>query len=242
MRFFDKTPYEGEPSDHIRQVIKKLAKLGKHGVVAARGNGFSANILGTIYMGKDGDDPVLRGKKDGMDECTCHIHVMWDKVHDYVLEREDVGYGPEPVIYLVDENGEPIINIFFPGMTFEEIETLLVSAEEAITQPTPKPFRYVFMICFKSETNLSAYIEFWEEMSRLIQQEAGAQGTRLHRIQGDLAVLAIAEWGSKEARVLAYEEIARKYPPDHKIHWQADKFGGKHSFIVEADEIGKVLP
>ena len=126
VRVFDKSLYAGDPPAHIQQVIEKLAVLGP-AVVAVRGPGFSANILGTLYIGKDGDDPVLRGEGGPPDECTCHIHIMWDRVRDYTFAREDVGYGPDAVIYLLGEDGEPIVNIFYPGRTFEEIEALLTS-------------------------------------------------------------------------------------------------------------------
>lgn len=119
MRIFDKSKYAGGPSAHIRRAIEKLAALGP-AVVAVRGPGFSANLLGTVYIGEDGGDPVLR-----IEGCDCHIHLMWDRIRAYVLEREDVGYGPEPVMYLLDENAEPVVNLFYPRKTFADIEALL---------------------------------------------------------------------------------------------------------------------
>ena len=240
--FFDKSPYESPPSLIIQQMIAKLAPLGK-AVIAARNEemGWSANILRSVSLGDDGGDPVLGGKPAPPGECTCHIHVKWNQVCGYALEQEDVGYGPEAVIYLLNEHGESIIRIFYPEKTYAEVEAALAS-EGVSAKPTSMPFRYVFMIQFESEENMEAYMEFWHEISPLIQQEAGALGTRLHRVRGGFAVLAIAEWESKQARILAYQEIAKKYPPDHKIHWQANRFWGKHAFIVEADEIGMALP
>ena len=119
VRIFDKTLYAGRPPDHVHELLRKLASLGDV-IVAVRGPNFSANLLGTLYVGEDGGDPVLR-----MKGCDCHIHVRWDKLYGYHLEREDVGYGPEPVVYLVDINKDPVINLFYPDKTYEEIEALL---------------------------------------------------------------------------------------------------------------------
>jgi hypothetical protein len=117
------------------------------------------------------------------------------------------------------------------------------NAKDAARVYETHPFRFVFMVRFEQKADMDAYIAFWKEMSTLIQQEHGARGTRLHRVKGErFTVLAIAEWESKDARVRAYEEIMAKYPPDHKIHWQPYRFGGEHVFIVEADEIEKILP
>ena len=127
VRVFDKGKYEGNPTDRIREVLEKIAPLG-YAVIAVRGPGFSANLTGLVYIGRDGDDPVLKVKGcKCADGCNCHIHLMWDKVLDYTLALEDVGHGePEPVIYLTGEDGEPIVNLFYPGRTYAEIEALLI--------------------------------------------------------------------------------------------------------------------
>ena len=164
-----------------------------------------------------------------------------------VLEESDRNVDPDIVIDIArkndassfDEKNQEFFWIVFTkkpgrlrGMTGSALRSTLGYG----------PFRFVFSVTFEREEDLQAYVAFWKECSVLIQQEKGALGTRLHRVKGQCAVLAIAEWTSKAARVAAYEEIARKYPPQHKIHWQAEKFGGRHSIVVEADQIGRVLP
>lgn len=62
--------------------------------------------------------------------CHCHIHIIWNKIHAYVLEREDVGYGAEPVVYLIDEDAEPVVNLFYPEKKYEEVEALLNEVEQ----------------------------------------------------------------------------------------------------------------
>ncbi len=122
--FFDKSPYEPPPNPVIRQMLAKLTPLGK-AVIACRGDGFSANIGGTIHLGEDGGDPVLRGKPAPSDECDCHVHIKWNQVCGYELKQEDVGYGPEAVICLLNEHGESIIRIFYPHRTFAEVQAAL---------------------------------------------------------------------------------------------------------------------
>lgn len=126
VEIFDKSPYEPPPSQMIREMIAKLALLGKAVIAARDADGrWSANIEGTVYIGDDGGDPVLRGKKAPPGECTCHIHVRWNQICGYTLKQEDVGYGPEAVIYLFNEHGEPIIRIFYPHRTFAEVQAAL---------------------------------------------------------------------------------------------------------------------
>lgn len=126
VRVFEKSEYAGPPDEQIKRMLDKLAALGK-AVIATRGDGFSANINGTIYVGEDGGDPVLRGKQPPLGECDCHVHIKWDKVFGYMFTEEDVGYGPEPVIYLHGADEKPIVRIFYPYRTFDEVEAVLES-------------------------------------------------------------------------------------------------------------------
>lgn len=124
VKVFEKSAYAGPPDEHIRHMLDKLAVLGK-AVIAGRGDCFSANISGTVYVGEDGGDPVLRGKVPPSGECDCHVHLMWDQIRDFALKQEDVGYGPEAVIYLLGEGGEPIVRIFYPDRKYAEVEAAL---------------------------------------------------------------------------------------------------------------------
>jgi len=60
---------------------------------------------------------------------------------------------------------------------------------------------FIFEVHVRPGCTAEQYAEAWVRASRLIQQAAGAQGTRLHRKIGDPDVLlAIATWESKAAR------------------------------------------
>ncbi|MDZ7645520.1 MAG: antibiotic biosynthesis monooxygenase [Woeseiaceae bacterium] len=60
---------------------------------------------------------------------------------------------------------------------------------------------FVFEVHIKPGHSAGQYADAWVRASRLIQQAAGARGTRLHRKIGDPNVLlAIASWASKADR------------------------------------------
>lgn len=60
---------------------------------------------------------------------------------------------------------------------------------------------YIFEIRLKPGYSAEDYARGWTQASRIIQQQPGARGTRLHRKIGDPDVLlAIATWESKAVR------------------------------------------
>jgi hypothetical protein len=70
---------------------------------------------------------------------------------------------------------------------------------------------YIFEVHLKEGYRPEQYAAAWVRASRLIQQSAGAQGTRLHRKIGDPSVLlAIATWDSKAARDAMEEAQAQR--------------------------------
>ncbi len=247
VKVFEKSRYAGPPSERIKQMLEKLACLGNAVIACREGEDpdISSNILGTIHLGEDGGDPVLRGKKAPSGECECHVHVRWDRIHDFALRKEDVGYGPEPVIYLLKESGEPMVRIFYPKKSFEEVEAVLASREVRPAKSPPRPFRLVFTISFPSDDALLKYAAYWSELSQIIQKEPGARGTRLHKIAGPTpTILVIAEWGSAEARMAAYRKMNAEVEVDTVVAKRIMELGGTLGFIfiAKADEIDAVFP
>lgn len=117
------------------------------------------------------------------------------------------------------------------------------SEEVQRLEPSPNPFWIVFMISFPSENQLNLYVTFWKDVSRVIQREPGARGTRLHRVHGsEPAVLVIAEWESAETRIAAYQKMNAKMPIDAVVASFIADFGGKVTIIAKATEIAAVLP
>lgn len=93
VKVFKKGEYAGPPDVYIREMLDKLAVLGK-AVIAGRGDGFSSNISGTVYVGEDGGNPVLRGRQPPPGECDCHVHLKWDSIRDYALRIGDAFVRP----------------------------------------------------------------------------------------------------------------------------------------------------
>jgi hypothetical protein len=61
--------------------------------------------------------------------------------------------------------------------------------------------KFIFEVRIRPGHTAEQYADAWVRASRIIQSAPGARGTRLHRKIGDAnALIAIAEWDSKEAR------------------------------------------
>ena len=106
---------KGEPSSVVKKAISGLGSLGK-AIVAIRGDGFSCNLIGPVGLGRDGGDQVIT-----VGDCKCHIHIDWGKADKFIVDEEDVGYGPEPVARLVDSEGKPIVHFFYPWLSKEKL-------------------------------------------------------------------------------------------------------------------------
>lgn len=108
------------PNPALRKLIVALSGLGK-AIVVLRGASASANVCGTVRLGRDGADEnalVLR-------ECGCHVHVAWHEVQDFALEANNVGYGSEPTIVLRGRHGEPIIRFHFQPDQWNEVRAAI---------------------------------------------------------------------------------------------------------------------
>lgn len=107
--------FRQEPSKKIETIIANLEKLGK-AIVAIKGESFSGNFLGSVSLEHDGGDRVLK-----ISGCGCHIHVKWNDVKNVIVDEQDVGYGPEAVIKLIDSNQSSVVYFFYPQHTKEKL-------------------------------------------------------------------------------------------------------------------------
>lgn len=95
--------------------------------------------------------------------------------------------------------------------------------------------RFIFQIRIRQGQTLKEYVEAWKRASEVIQRMPGARGTRLHRAIGEpRALLAIAEWDSKEARDRAMARL-REDPAVIETLDQHLKFG-EFSLVGEFEE------
>lgn len=240
IKVFDRDEYAGPPSAHIQQMLKKLWILGS-GVTVGRGDSYSANVVGTVHPGDDGG-PVIRGKKAFPGECECHFHIKWHEVTHYEVKEEDVGYGPEAVIYLLGDNEKVIVRIFYPRKRLAEVETVLAAPAVPRPEYPAGGFFLLFKITFPSSEAIDAYAEFWHTTSEIIQRQTGSRGTRLIRLHGpEHAILAIPEWETSAARIAAYEKLNAEMQIDDMVGTRIAELGGTVDFVLEGDEIGTVF-
>ena len=116
-----KSVYANLPSSEIIRLFDRLNRFGSAVVAVRTAEAVaSANLLGHVYIGEDAGDRVLR-----VEESDAHVHVKWDEISGFATKEEDTPAGLEPVVWLVDGHGMPVIRIFFPQKIFAELVAAL---------------------------------------------------------------------------------------------------------------------
>lgn len=104
------------PSDRTRQILEILAKMGP-GIFVPQSSALRANLVGTPVIAGDGDDPFsLR-----LMECRCHMHVDWNRVASVAASVEDLGYGNEGVLSILDESGKALAKVYYKAEQLEHL-------------------------------------------------------------------------------------------------------------------------
>lgn len=81
---------------------------------------------------------------------------------------------------------------------------------------------FIFEVAIRPGHSAEQYADAWVRASRIIQQSAGARGTRLHRrIDDPNTLVAIASWESKELRDAAEARLRH----DSKLRTILDEAG-----------------
>jgi hypothetical protein len=104
------------PNGRLGALITALTPLDG-AIVVVRGDRWSANLCGRVRIGRDGADPYAIRLVD----CGCHLHVDWSELDRFTYREEDVGYGPEPTVQLLDLTGRERVRIFFPPASRREV-------------------------------------------------------------------------------------------------------------------------
>jgi len=104
-------------------------------------------------------------------------------------------------------------------------------------------YRFVFAANIKEGCTVEQYVEAWRASSRIIQQQPGARGTKLHRSldtpAGTTTLVAIASWESKAARNAAIEALGLNDEGGSKpdsIHNRHEQFAD----LVVYDELEEI--
>lgn len=111
--------YSGKPTEGVSRLIGQLGEFSPGVVVVRSPNSIaSVNLVGEVYIGEDAGETVLAVRED-----KGHIHVMWERISGFSVNEEKTPGGNEPVIWLIGEGERyPVIRIFFPGKTIQELE------------------------------------------------------------------------------------------------------------------------
>jgi hypothetical protein len=71
----------------------------------------SANIVGRLELGFDGDEQVLQKKNHP----NCHIHFKPELVAELAFIHLDTGLGAEPCVELRTSEGQPVLRLYYQG-------------------------------------------------------------------------------------------------------------------------------
>lgn len=76
-------------------------------IVAVPNAAASANIVGSISIGKDGNERVI-----DKDACHCHVHIEPEKIDHFHFTFVDAGFGEEPCIELKTPQDETVLRLY----------------------------------------------------------------------------------------------------------------------------------
>ena len=79
-------------------------------VVAVPNIAVSANIVGSISIGKDGNERVI-----DKDACHCHVHLKPEKIAYFFFTFVDAGFGEEPCIELKTPQDKTVLRLYLRG-------------------------------------------------------------------------------------------------------------------------------
>lgn len=92
------------------ELLGQACGMGKF-VAAIPNSAASANIVGKLRLGTDGDERVLEQKKHP----ECHVHFRPEQVAEFAFVHLDVGYGAEPCLEVRSTEGVPVLRLYYQG-------------------------------------------------------------------------------------------------------------------------------
>ncbi|HEX8474197.1 MAG TPA: hypothetical protein VF666_09210 [Pyrinomonadaceae bacterium] len=91
-------------------LVEAASKMGRF-VAAVPNAAASANIVGRLELGFDGDEQVLQKKN----RPNCHIHFKPELIAEFAFIYLDPGFGPEPCLELRTSEGQPVCRLYYQG-------------------------------------------------------------------------------------------------------------------------------
>lgn len=93
----------------------------------------SANIVGKLELGSDGDERVLQKRK----KPAAHVHFKPEAVTQFAFVYLDLGDGPEPCLEVRGEGGLPVLRLYYrgkkPARRYDDFMRASAGHEEFVT-------------------------------------------------------------------------------------------------------------
>ena len=96
-------------------LLEQACQMGRF-VAAVPNSAASANIVGELEPGRDGDERVVQKKN----EPTSHIHFKPEGISEFAFTFVDPGFGPEPCLELRTREGAPALRLYFQGVNADQ--------------------------------------------------------------------------------------------------------------------------
>ncbi len=91
-------------------LLEDACEMGKF-IVAVPNSAASANIVGKMELGHDGDEKVLQKRN----RPNCHVHFKPEMIAEFAFVHLDVGHGPEPCLEVRSTEGQPVVRLYYKG-------------------------------------------------------------------------------------------------------------------------------
>lgn len=91
-------------------LIEGACRMGRF-VAAVPNAAASANIVGKLELGSDGDERVLQKKN----RPNSHIHFKPEQIAEFVFVYLDPGSGPQPCLEVRTTEGQPVLRLYYQG-------------------------------------------------------------------------------------------------------------------------------
>lgn len=91
-------------------LVEGACRMGRF-VAAVPNAAASANIVGRLETGYDGDERVLQKRK----RPNSHVHFKPELISEFAFIHLDPGTGPEPCLEIRTTSGQPALRLYYQG-------------------------------------------------------------------------------------------------------------------------------
>ncbi|MDQ3649760.1 MAG: hypothetical protein M3458_05655 [Acidobacteriota bacterium] len=91
-------------------LLEDACEMGKF-IVAVPNSAASANIVGKIELGRDGNERVLQKRN----RPNYHVHFKLEMISEFAFVHLDTGHGLEPCLEVRSTEGQPVLRLYYKG-------------------------------------------------------------------------------------------------------------------------------